>query len=152
MDVDTDRLSAALDHALVTVDELRGLIERERRCLEERAAEDLEAVSAAKESALMRLQEANPLAGRGLTAPALEDWLRQHGDESLLAQWRRFLDGLRSVRRDNERNGIAIRRSLETIVGELRLLRGGQSPLEPATYGSDGVHRGGESPGIAAKA
>lgn len=138
MTVDTEQLSRDLDAALATLGELGDLLEHERSLLATRAADELPAAAERKHGLLERLERLNPVGRSGATAAAIEAELERRGDDATLSRWRRFLDALGRVRRDNERNGIAIRRGLETVTTELGLLHGAARVESANTYHADG--------------
>lgn len=141
-----------LDEAQAALDELRAAIAREHELLGGGDPEALEAVADTKRELIDRLGALDPATRSGLTPQAYEAAVIDSGDEATLARWRRFLDTLRAMRQENERNGIAIRRGLETVSAGMDILRGVAPSAGAATYGADGLSGGGSDRHLSTRA
>jgi flagellar biosynthesis/type III secretory pathway chaperone len=136
--MDPQSLQRDIDAARDTLGTLRNLLEEERHLIETRQADALQAVAERKVQALAELQERDPAAKAGVVASELEQRIASAGSVELAELWRAFVAELQALRRANERNGVAIRRGLDTVTTELNVLRGGSACAEDGVYDAGG--------------
>jgi flagellar biosynthesis/type III secretory pathway chaperone len=136
--MDPQALQRDIDAARDTLATLRELLEEERHLIETRQADALQAVAERKVQALAELQKRDPAARAGVVASELEQRIASAGNSKLSELWRAFVAELQALRRANERNGVAIRRGLDTVTTELNVLRGGGACTDEGVYDAGG--------------
>lgn len=127
--------------AQAAVTPLQALLEEESRLLGQRDVSGLAALAERKTRLLRELEARDPGRRLGLELDEVEARVTASGDGTLRAQWDAFTAALRGLRQANERNGIAIRRGLETVSMELGILHGADDPAS-AKSGGDYDARG----------
>lgn len=140
-------LAELIDRQAQEIHALADILEQERSALANREAAVLERLSADKLARLAAVDRIEHQCCEWLTAAGfsadgdgIAHALRQSEDSDLGQRWQALQSQLALLRRHNERNGLAIRRSLTLVEEELVLLRGGSTGME--TYDADGRRAG----------
>lgn len=138
-------LAKLIERQIEEVAALAELLETERAAVAHRDAGALESIAASKLTRLAEIERIERetrdwLAAAEFTAntDGMARAVAQSPDPSLQPQWRKLQSMLASLRAHNERNGLAIRRSLTTVEDELTVLRDG--PGGAPIYNADGQH------------
>lgn len=141
-------LAEMIDRQAEEVQALAELLERERSAVAGRDAAALEGLAADKLARLASIERIERDCREWLTAAGftvdgdgMAHAVRQSEDSDLARRWQTLQSQLAFLREHNERNGLAIRRSLTLVEEELTLIRGGATGAE--TYNADG-HRAGD--------
>ncbi len=136
--MDAGALRRDVAAARATLAGLQVLLDEERLLIERRQATELRELAERKTRALAELQQNNPATRAGIGMADLQTRIDTLADASLSAQWQAFAADLRELRQANERNGLAIRRGLETVNSELDILRGGSAGGDDGLYDAGG--------------
>lgn len=136
--MNVEALRQDITAARSTLATLQALLDEERELIERRQATELQALAERKTRALAELQHNNPATRAGLDMADLQARVDALADADLASQWQAFTAALRELRQANERNGLAIRRGLGTVNGELDILRGGPAGGESGLYNAGG--------------